>query len=141
MFTRACLLTATLLSLGVAPSNSSDGGIQVTMNQAKIVKLSRPADTIVVGNPEIADAAIQDASTIVLTGRGFGTTNFVVMDESGNAIIDEMIFVSRGDANTMRIYRRAEVQTLSCTPICESAYKNEAERVSDDETAQVNKSN
>lgn len=141
MFTRACLLTATLLSLGVVQSNSSDGGIQVTMNQAKIVKLSRPADTIVVGNPEIADAAIQDASTIVLTGRGFGTTNFVVMDESGNAIIDEMIFVSRGDANTMRIYRRAEVQTLSCTPICESAYKNEAERVSDDETAKVNKTN
>ena len=29
-------------------------GIAVTMNQAKIVKLSRPADTIVIGNPEIA---------------------------------------------------------------------------------------
>ena len=98
MSIRACLLTATVLSLAATPSHSTDGGIQVTMNQAKIVKLSRPADTIVVGNPEIADASIQDASTIVLTGRGFGATNFVVMDQSGNAIIDEMIFVSRSDA-------------------------------------------
>jgi Flp pilus assembly secretin CpaC len=140
MSIRACLLTVTLLSMAATPSHSTDGGIQVTMNQAKIVKLSRPADTIVVGNPEIADASIQDASTIVLTGRGFGTTNFVVMDQSGNAIIDETIFVSRGDAGTMRIYRRAEVQTLSCTPTCESAYKTEAERTSDEESATANKS-
>ena len=41
------------------------------MNQAKIVKLARPADTIVIGNPAIADASVQDASTIVLTARGF----------------------------------------------------------------------
>lgn len=140
MSIRTCLLTATFLALAATPSHSTDGGIQVTMNQAKIVKLSRPADTIVVGNPEIADASIQDASTIVLTGRGFGATNFVVMDQSGNAIIDEMIFVSRGDEGTMRIYRRAEVQTLSCTPTCESAYKNAAERISDEESATANQS-
>ena len=42
-------------------------GIDVIMNQAKIVKIARPADTIVVGNPEIADASVQDATTIVLT--------------------------------------------------------------------------
>ena len=45
---------------------SAGAGIEVTMNQAKIVKLSRAADTIVVGNPAIADAAVQDASTVVL---------------------------------------------------------------------------
>ena len=53
------------------------------MNQAKIVKLSRAADTIVIGNPEIADASVQDASTVVLTGKGFGVTNLVVLDEDG----------------------------------------------------------
>jgi hypothetical protein len=41
--------------------------------------------------------------------------------------------VSRHDANSVRIYRRAEVQTLSCTPYCESAYKNEAEKTSEQE--------
>ena len=102
-------------------------GIAVTMNQAKIVKLSRPADTIVMR----VHASVQDASTVVLTGRGFGVTNLVILDETGAPIIDEQVTVSRSTAATLRIYRRASVQTLSCTPYCESSYKTDAERQSE----------
>ncbi|KUM28289.1 hypothetical protein AU467_12395 [Mesorhizobium loti] len=112
---------------------SAGAGIEVTMNQAKIVKLSRAADTIVVGNPAIADAAVQDASTVVLTGKGFGVTNLVVLDQDGSPIIDEQVTVVRQAASSVRIYRRAEVQTMSCTPYCESSYKSEAERTSETE--------
>ncbi len=111
----------------------ADQGIEVTMNQAKILKLARPADTIVVGNPEIADASVQDASTIVLTGKGFGVTNLVVLDEAGAPIIDQQVTVSRSTASTIRIYRRSAVQTLSCTPYCEGSYKTEAEKESESE--------
>jgi Flp pilus assembly secretin CpaC len=111
----------------------AEAGIEVTMNQAKIVKLSRAADTIVIGNPEIADASVQDASTIVLTGRGFGVTNLVVFDEEGLPIVDEQVTVTRSTASTVRIYRRASVQTLSCTPYCEGSYKTEAELSSESE--------
>lgn len=113
----------------------ADAGIEVTMNQAKVVKLSRAADTIIIGNPEIADASVQDASTIVLTGRGFGVTNLVVFDEEGAPIIDEQVTVTRSTAQSVRIYRRASVQTLSCTPYCEGSYKTDAERMSEDELA------
>ena len=82
------------------------------MNQAKIVKLARPADTIVVGNPAIADASVQDASTIVLTGKGFGVTNLVVLDVDGNPIVDEQVTVVRQTASSVRVYRRADIQTL-----------------------------
>lgn len=111
------------------------GTIDVQVNQAKIVKLSRAADTIVVGNPKIADASVQDANTIVLTGKGFGTTNIVVLDADGTPIVDEQISVSRESASTVRVYRRAEVQTLHCTPVCENAFKSEAESESDKEMA------
>ena len=63
------------------------------MNQAKIVKLSRAADTIVIGNPAIADASVQDATTVVLTGKGFGVTNLVILDEAGAPIVDEQVTV------------------------------------------------
>lgn len=106
--------------------------IQVLMNQAKIVKLARPADTIVIGNPEIADASVQDASTIVLTGKGFGVTNLVILDRDGTPIVDEQIVVSRNFANSVRIYRRSDVQTLSCSPFCEAAFRTEAEIMSED---------
>ena len=82
---------------------------------------------------EIADAAVQDATTIVLTGKGFGVTNLVVLDLDGQPIVDEQVVVSRQSASSVRIYRRANVQTLSCTPYCESSYKTDAERTSEAE--------
>ena len=130
-----CTLSAMAMA-GVAslsaPAQASEA-IQVLMNQAKIVKLARPADTIVIGNPDIADASVQDATTIVLTGREFGVTNMVVLDADGVPIVDEQIVVSRHVANSVRIYRRADVQTLSCTPYCESSFKNAAEVRSENE--------
>ena len=125
----AVLLAATSL---ITPARAG-ADIQVTMNQAKIVKLSRPADTIVVGNPAIVDASVQDASTIVLTGKGFGVTNLVVLDTEGSPIVDAQVTVVRQAASSVRIYRRAEVQTMSCTPYCESSYKSEAEKSSEAE--------
>ena len=129
----ACLLIAATFAVAAANATAAESGIQVVMNQAKIVKLARPADTIVVGNPAIADAAVQDASTIVLTGKGFGVTNLVVMDAQGAPIVDEQIYVTRQDDRSVRIYRRSDVQTLSCTPLCESSYKTDAERQSESE--------
>ncbi|UVK43562.1 pilus assembly protein N-terminal domain-containing protein [Mesorhizobium sp. AR07] len=131
---RSSILIAALLAAAtfVAPAMAG-AGIEVTMNQAKIVKLSRPADTIVVGNPAIADASVQDASTVVLTGKGFGVTNLVVLDTDGSPIVDEQVTVVRQAASSVRIYRRAEIQTMSCTPYCESSYKSEAEKSSEAE--------
>ena len=126
---------ALLVGLVAMPATTlaDTSSIEVVMNQAKTVKLARPADTIVIGNPEIADAAVQDATTIVLTGKGFGVTNLVVLDIDGQPVVDEQVVVSRQTVDSVRIYRRANVQTLSCTPYCESAYKTEAERLSEAE--------
>ena len=84
-------LAGVLLFAGLAAAPApalAEGGISILMNEAKIVKLARPADTIVVGNPQIADASVQDATTVILTGKGFGVTNLVVLDQSGVPIVD-----------------------------------------------------
>jgi len=102
-------------------------GIRVVLNHAKIVKLSQAAATVIIGNPEIADATVRDSQTLVLTGRGFGQTNMVILDVHGNAILDERIAVSRENGTALRIYRQANIETLSCEPYCEKAYLTEAE--------------
>jgi Flp pilus assembly secretin CpaC len=129
------LLAGSLLAAS-SLSAFADSTIDVEINQAKILKLSRPADTVVIGNPLIADASVQDASTIVLTGKGFGQTNLVVLAEDGTPIVDQQISVSRNSASTVRIYRRAEIQTLFCAPYCESPFKTESEKKSDAEMDQ-----
>jgi Flp pilus assembly secretin CpaC len=128
-FAAAC---AGLLLLA-APAAANEGGIEVVLNQAKIVKLTKDASTIVVGNPEIVDATVQDARTIVLTGKGFGVTNLVILDPEGAAVVDQSVFVSRSDEKTLRIFRRSKMQTLSCTPMCEGAYRSAAEAASESE--------
>lgn len=119
------------MAILVSTSAMANSSISVQVNQAKIVKLARPADTIVVGNPKIADASVQDATTIVLTGKGFGVTNLVILDQSGQPIVDTQVSVSRDTTDSVRVYRRAQVQTLHCNPVCENAQQSDAERTSD----------
>lgn len=134
-FRHCAMAAATILAAitGTVPAAQADTGIHVVMNQARILKLARPADTVVVGDPDIADAVVKDARTVVLTGKGFGITNIVILDADGGAIVDDQVMVSRSVANTTRVYRRSNVQTLSCTPFCETAQKTTAEKASDTE--------
>lgn len=89
------LIVAMAIAATIASPSWAEVGIEVTMNQARIVKLPRAADTVVIGNSAIADAAVQDASTIVLTGKGFGVTNIVALDSQGSPILDEQVTVVR----------------------------------------------
>lgn len=101
--------------------------LRVYMDQARVLKLDRPVSKVIIGNAKVADATVADPKTIVLTGRSFGSTNLVLLDSDGNAILDESILVSIDEANTVRVFRQTERTVLSCTPNCEqhSAPSNE----------------
>lgn len=93
--------------------------MRVFMNQARILKLDRPISKVIIGNAKVADATVADAKTIVLTGRSFGTTNIVLLDRDGNAVLDELILVSIDESNTVRVFKQTERTVLSCDPNCE----------------------
>ncbi len=114
------------LALAIGVMATSAGSVhaegqmmRVFMNQARILKLDRPISKIIIGNDKIADATVADAKTIVLTGRSFGTTNIVLLDREGNAVLDEMILVSIDEINTVRVFKQSERIVLSCDPNCE----------------------
>lgn len=93
--------------------------LRVFMNHARVLRLDRPVSKVIVGNSNVADATVADPTTIVLTGRSFGTTNLVLLDSDGNAIADERILVSIDEGNTVRVFRQTDRVILSCTPNCE----------------------
>lgn len=93
--------------------------IQVQTDQAHILRLDKPVKSVIIGNDAIADAVMQDAKTIVLTGRNNGVTNLVVMDQNGDTLLDEKVMVGQNDLATTRVFRGAKMSILSCTPICE----------------------
>ena len=92
--------------------------IAVVVDRAKVMRISRPADIVIIGNPAIADATIQDSQTLIITGRSYGTTNLIILDAAGQAIADTDVTVSPSNDQVVTVYRRASRQTLSCTPDC-----------------------
>jgi Flp pilus assembly secretin CpaC len=108
-----------IAALTASTASAQEDMLRVYMDHARVLKLDRPVSKVIVGNAKVADATVADARTIVLTGRAFGTTNIVLLDGDGNAILDERILVSIDEGNTVRVYRQTERSVLSCTPNCE----------------------
>lgn len=116
----AKLVMAGFVVVATAASAHADESLmRVYMDHARVLKLDRPVSKVIIGNAEVADATVADSQTIVLTGRNFGTTNLVLLDADGNAIIDERILVSIDEGNTVRVFRQTDRSVLSCTPNCE----------------------
>jgi len=107
---------ALVLAGGIAQASDP---ISIKMDRAKVMRVSRPAATIVVGNPAIADATIQDRQTLIITGRSFGTTNLIVLDQAGEPIADELLTVSASDDDMVTVYSGADRRSFSCAPACQ----------------------
>ncbi|SHG96102.1 Pilus formation protein N terminal region [Kaistia soli DSM 19436] len=111
-----CVPLALSAAIGIA--HASDP-LAIKMDRAKVMRISRPAATVVVGNPAIADATIQDRQTLIITGRSFGTTNLIVLDEAGEPIADELVTVSASDDQMVTVYSGADRRSFSCAPDCQ----------------------
>ncbi|TWB16485.1 putative type II/III system pilus formation protein [Rhizobium sp. ERR 1071] len=119
---RTAFLACIIAVAGMMPQLSHAAGesmLRVYMDHARVLKLDRPVSKVIVGNSQVADATVADPKTIVLTGRSFGTTNIILLDTDGNAIVDEQILVSIDEGNTVRVFRQTDRAVLSCTPNCE----------------------
>lgn len=116
---RLAALASALASVAILSAlPAAAENIEVIVDRAKVMRISRPADIVIIGNPAIADATIQDARTLIITGRSFGTTNLIVLDADGQAIADATITVAPQNDQVVTVYRRASRETFSCTPDC-----------------------
>jgi Flp pilus assembly secretin CpaC len=93
--------------------------ISVNVDQAKLIRLPGKIATIVIGNPMIADVTLQTGGIIVVTGKGYGATNFVAMDRSGEILVDRVIQVEGPSDKVVTIYRGVDRESYSCMPICQ----------------------
>ena len=113
------LAVGTLLWPMAAMAEPSATTISVNVDQAKLFKVPARAVTIVVGNPLIADVALEAGGFIVVTGKGYGATNFIAMDRAGEVLVDRQIQVEGPTDQLITVYRGPERETWSCMPICQ----------------------
>jgi Flp pilus assembly secretin CpaC len=112
-------LWAALLVVAVATPAVAAEPITVLVDQALILKLPERAATVVIGNPLIADLAIQPGNLAVVTGKGFGATNFIVLDHGGAVLMEKTVEVTGPTEPLVVVYRGVTRQTYSCVSECE----------------------
>ncbi len=110
-------LTALVIVASAAAATAGD--LIVRYDQSQLLRLPRPATEIIVGNPSIADVALQDGNLLVVTGKTFGITNIIALDSDHNVIQDQRVMVERDDRKVVNLHKGSTRYTYACTPNCE----------------------
>jgi hypothetical protein len=110
---------AAMISLSVASALLFSGvpfaaEYKLGMDQVRVLTFKRPFKSVSVGNALVADATIIDETHLFITGREFGTTNIVAVDDEGNLVGDEMITVTTQQGDMVTLTRGSVWYTLTC---------------------------
>lgn len=112
----AGLTLAAAIALAVNPAVAED--LVVKFDQSQLLQLPRPAAEIIIGNPSIADVAIQSGNLLVITGKSFGVTNIIALDAERKVIQDQRIMVRRDETRIVNVYKSSNRSTYNCSPQC-----------------------
>ena len=93
--------------------------IAVSLDQAKVLQLPPNTATIIIGNPLIAGITMINRNTqLILTGKSYGQTNMIALDNVGNSIGESTIVV-KGSRTGLLVQRGMIQETYSCEPKCQ----------------------
>ena len=95
VFGRHSLLFGLLGCALVAAAPAQADTVSVSLDQARLLKIPDRVTTIVIGNPLIADAALQGGGLLVVTGKGYGATNLLALDRDGKVVMSKNVQVVR----------------------------------------------
>lgn len=112
------LIAVMTVSCPSAPLRAMEESLVVTIDQARVVKVPPGTETLIVGNAAIADLTLlKQGAEMIVTGKGFGETNFIALDGTGNPLAQSLIRVV-GGRNTLLVQRGLDRQSYSCAPQC-----------------------
>ena len=109
-----------LAALGIAGAARADD-VAVTLDRALVMKVRPGTQTVIIGNPIIADVAVQRNGVMVLTGKTYGVTNMIALDATGATINESVIRVGPASDNVVTVQRGMDRETHHCAPRCAPA--------------------
>lgn len=120
---RRVLVCAVMALFLVRPASAETSSlaepVTVTIDHAKILRLPDRTQTVIVGNPIVADVAVQKNGVLVLTGKSYGQTNLIALDSAGSLLAESMISVQAPSDAIVVVQRGLERESYSCTPRCQ----------------------
>ena len=114
------LLLVNSLLLLVPSSIVNAEEVVVRVDHAQLMYLPDAGSDVIVGNPSIADVAIQNSKLLVVTGKSFGSTNVIVLGPDRKIIADAVINVTNDDTRVVSLYKGSGRESYNCSPKCQS---------------------
>lgn len=102
-----------------APQGAAPDTVVVMVDHAKVVRLPEKAQTVIVGNPGIADVSVQRNGVMVVTGKSFGVTNLIALDVNGALLAESLVRVGAASDSVLTVQRGLDRESYSCTPACQ----------------------
>jgi hypothetical protein len=93
--------------------------LAVKIDHAKVVRLPERTQTVIVGNPIIADITVQRNGIVVVTGKSYGITNLIALDGAGAMLAEALVSVQAATESVVVVQRGLERESYSCTPNCQ----------------------
>jgi hypothetical protein len=110
-----CLAGLALCASAGAALAAAGGSMTVDLNESRRVPLAGAAANVVVGDPSVADVAMVDAHSLVVIGRGYGSTQIVVTDHGGHALLASQVTVVSPNNGRVTLTRGGISTDYSCT--------------------------
>lgn len=107
-----------LAAAGAALAQSASGALTLQVDRSQRVSLHGAADSVIVGNPLIADVTVVDANTLYITGKGYGVTEVVAVDAIGRTLFQNQVIVTGGQTGSVRVWRGATATEMACAASC-----------------------
>jgi Flp pilus assembly secretin CpaC len=93
--------------------------VAVMIDHAKVMRLPERTQTVIIGNPIIADITVQRNGIVVVTGKSYGVTNLIALDGAGAMLAESLVSVQAATESIMVVQRGLERESYSCTPSCQ----------------------
>ena len=101
------IATLAVLLASAFAAGAEDGFLVVGVGRISLVHAKQSIATVAVGNPEIADVAIEGDRSVMVFGKKSGETDLVLMNDAHRPIVSSHILVSPGGSGAdMIIIRR-----------------------------------
>lgn len=97
-------------------SEGDDDIIRLTPDNARFLRLSEDAASVVVTNPFHASVMLDSPRLLIIMPRTPGTTSFAVLNKTGSVIAEKKIVVSAIKSKYVRIRRMCPPGDAACVP-------------------------
>jgi len=119
-FIQAAIVMGTvIIASGALQPAAAQSNVRVGVDEGAVVPLVKSPAAVIVGNPLIADATVQNGNLLVVMGKNYGSTNIIALDGAGEEIANFGVNVGTSGNFEVSLHMGGERETLNCTPTCE----------------------